>query len=186
MPFAASHSTKPDLSAALHSVCEGIAAGLNGTSPDLSFLFVSHAHADSFEQLASSVCEKSGTRVLLGCTGETIVGGSEEIESGPAISLWAAVLPDAEIETFHLEFSNTADGIVCVGFPSNFDDAQADVRAVFLLGEPFSAVPNSIIDRFADELPGVPLIGGMASGGTGPGSNRLFPRDAGRLESTTW
>ncbi len=31
-----------------------------------------------------------------------------------------------------------------------------------------------MIDRFADELQGVPLIGGMASGGTGPGTNRLF------------
>ncbi|MCH8830549.1 MAG: FIST C-terminal domain-containing protein [Planctomycetes bacterium] len=174
MPYAASHSAEPDLSAALDHVCEEIAAGLNGASPDISFLFVSHAHADGFEQLASSICEKSGTQFLLGCTGETIVGGSEEIESGPAISLWAAVLPDAEIETFHLEFSNTADGIVCVGFPPNLDDSKADVRAVFLLGDPFSAVPNSMIDRFADQLPGVPLIGGMASGGTGPGSNHLF------------
>jgi len=31
-----------------------------------------------------------------------------------------------------------------------------------------------MIDRFADELPGVPLIGGMASGGAVPGTNRLF------------
>ncbi len=31
-----------------------------------------------------------------------------------------------------------------------------------------------MIDRFADELPDVPLLGGMASGGSGPGMNRLF------------
>ncbi|MCH7688161.1 MAG: FIST C-terminal domain-containing protein [Planctomycetes bacterium] len=174
MSYAASYSKKPDLSAALHTVCEEIAADLNGASPDISFLFVSHAHTDSFERLASLVREQSGTRVLLGCTGEAIVGGSQEIESGPAISLWAAVLPDAEIETFHLQFSSTADGIVCLGLPSNLDDAKAEARAVFLLGEPFSAVPNSLIDRFEDELPGVPLIGGMASGGVGPETNRLF------------
>ncbi len=97
MAYAASYSTESDLSAALNSVCEEIAADLNGASPDISFLFVSHAHADSFERLASLVREQIGTRVLLGCTGEAIVGGSQEIESGPAISLWAAVLPDAEI-----------------------------------------------------------------------------------------
>lgn len=33
-----------------------------------------------------------------------------------------------------------------------------------------------MIDRFADELPGVPLLGGMASGG-GPGENRVFLND---------
>ncbi len=174
MSYAASYSTESDLSAALNSVCEGIAADLNGASPDISFLFVSHAHADSLNVVASRVREQIGTRVLLGCTGEVIVGGSQEIESGPAISLWAAVLPDAEIETFHLQFSSTADGIVCAGLPSNPDDAKVDARAVFLLGEPASTVPNSLIDRFEDELPGVPLIGGMASGGADSETNRLF------------
>ncbi len=174
MSYAASYSKNPDLSAALHTVCEEIAADLQGVSPDISFLFVSHAHADRFESLAGLVREESGTRVLLGCTGETIVGGSEEIESGPAISLWAAVLPDARIEPFHVQFSQTADGIVCSGFPTVLTEEKTDVRAVFVMGEPFSAVPNSMIDRFADELPGVPIIGGMASGGAGPGTNCLF------------
>jgi len=174
MSFAAGCSKAPELTAALDAICDEVATGLNGTSPDLSFLFVSHAHADFFEQLARLVYEKSGSRALLGCTGETIVGGSEEIESGPAISLWSAVLPDAQIEPFHVEFSKTADGLVCDGLPSGLAAGAADVRAVFALGEPISSVPNSMIDRFADELPGVPLIGGMASGGAGPDSNHLF------------
>ena len=174
MSYAASYSKAPELSAALDAICDEVAAGLNGTSPDLSFLFVSHAHADDFERLASLVFEQSRTRVLLGCTGETIVGGSEEIESGPAISLWSAVLPDVQIEPFHVEFSKTADGLVCDGLPSGLAEGTADVRAVFILGDPFSSVPKSMIDRFADELPGVPIIGGMASGGAGPGTNRLF------------
>ena len=178
MSYAASYSKNPDLSAAVHTVCEEIAAGLQGVSPDISFLFVSHAHADRFEGLAGLVREESGTRVLLGCTGETIVGGGEEIESGPAISLWAAVLPDARIEPFHAQFSQTADGIVSTGFPADLTGEETDVRAVFVMGEPFSAAPNSIIDRFADELLGVPVIGGMASGGARPGTNCLFLNSA--------
>ena len=141
---------------------------------DIDAIFISHFHADHFEELVSLVNQQSRTRVLIGCTGETIVGGSEEIESGPAISLWSAVLPDVQIEPFHVEFSKTADGIVCDGLPSGLAEGTADVRAVFILADPFSAVPKSMIDRFADELPGVPLIGGMASGGAGSGDNRLF------------
>jgi small ligand-binding sensory domain FIST len=45
---------------------------------------------------------------------------------------------------------------------------------VFLLGEPLSTAVDQIIDRLHEELPGVPLIGGMASGGSGPGENCLF------------
>jgi len=174
MTYAAGYSIGTDISSALVAICDKIAIGLNGVDPDISFLFVSHFHADHFEELVGLVNQQSRTRVLIGCTGETIVGGSEEIESGPAISLWSAVLSDAEIVPFHLEFSRTTDGIVCSGLPAALAEGKTDVRAVFMLGEPFSAVPNSIIDRFADELSGVPLIGGMASGGTGPGTNRLF------------
>ena len=174
MTYSASHSKETDLSSAMGAMCDKIAVGLNGVPPDISFLFVSHFHADRFEQLASLVSQQSGTRVLLGCTGETIVGGGEEIETGPAISLWSGVLPDAQIETFHAEFSQTPDGIVCDGIPTEQEEGRSDVQCVFVLGEPFSSVPNSLIDRFADDLPGVPLIGGMASGGSGPDRNRLF------------
>ncbi len=176
MTYCASYSKAPDLTIALDEICDELARGrgLNGIPPDISFLFVSHSHADRFEDLASLVYQRSQTRLMLGCTGETIAGGGEEIESGPVISMWSAVLPDAEIELFHAEFSQTPDGIVCDGLPSGLAEERADVRAVFVFGEPFSADPRSLIDRLADELPGVPVIGGMASGAAGPGMNRLF------------
>jgi small ligand-binding sensory domain FIST len=44
------------------------------------------------------------------------------------------------------------------------------------LGEPFSSVPQSALDLLADQLPNVPVIGGMASGGN-PGENCLFLND---------
>lgn len=184
MPFAASCSKRSKLDAALTAVCDGIRAGMNGTAPDLSVLFVSHAHADGFDRLAALVRERTETRVLLGCTGETIIGGGEEIESGIAISLWSAVLPGAEIEPFRVEFVQTPDGIACSGLPAATPEESSsdrggeadrgDVRAVFFLGDPFSSAPQSVIDHFAAELPGVPLLGGMASGAMQPGENRLF------------
>ncbi|MEX2287046.1 MAG: FIST N-terminal domain-containing protein, partial [Planctomycetaceae bacterium] len=172
--YGASFSKAPNLSRAVTAVCDEVAAQLGGAPPDLAFLFVSHAHAERFDDVASLICRQTRTRVLLGCTGETIVGGHQEIESGPALSLWSAVLPGAQIDPFHLRFSQTVDGVVGEGFPIDMGERRADVRAVFVLGEAYSSVPSSIIDRFADELPGVPLMGGMASGDAGPGSNRLF------------
>lgn len=174
MKCSASHSRDADLATAIDDVCRQVTDELGDSPPDLSFLFVSHEHADGFDELASLVQEKSRSQILLGCTGETIVGGGEEIESGPALSLWSALLPETEVEAFQLEFSRSPDGIICEGFPSELSAGMTDVRAVFALGDPFSAVPDSIIERLSDDLPGIPLIGGMASGGTGPGENRLF------------
>jgi small ligand-binding sensory domain FIST len=45
---------------------------------------------------------------------------------------------------------------------------------VILLGDPHSSAPRSLLDHFEAECPGVPLQGGMASGGRAPGENRLF------------
>lgn len=172
--YAANHSTQPDLELAIDAICEDLARQLGGSRPDISFLFLSHAHAPDFEGLAERVMRKSGTRHLLGCTGESVAGGGEEIEHGPVVSLWSAVLPDAELDPFHLRFTRTPDGIACSGIPPIEGENPESVRAVFLFGEPFSSVPGTVIDRFAEEHPGVALVGGMASGAVESGKNRLF------------
>jgi small ligand-binding sensory domain FIST len=177
VPYAASLSQLDSLEESAISVCESVLNGLDGKSPDLAFLFVSHEHREGFPQLAELIQKRLGSRVLLGCAGETIAGNDQEIEHGPALSLWSASLPDAKLEPFHIEFERTPDGLVSEGWPDLSSEA-ADVRAVFLLGEPFSTAVDQVIDRLAEELPGVPLIGGMASGGGGPGENCLFQGDS--------
>lgn len=177
MPYAASLSQLGASSSAIDSVCSEVLEQLNGAVPDLSFIFVSHHHRAAFHELAGQVQQRLKSKVLLGCAGESIAGGEFEIENEPAISLWSAVLPEATLLPFHLEFERTPDGIVSSGWPSEFESSPDDVRAVFLLGEPFSTAIQPIIERLSTDLPGVPLIGGMASGGRGPGENALFLND---------
>jgi small ligand-binding sensory domain FIST len=110
---------------------------------------------------------------LIGCTGETIIGGEQEIESGPALSLWSAILPGARVEPFSANFERTVDGIVTSGLPS-FSSEEPDLRAVFLLADNFSSAPHTVLDHVDAEAPGVPVLGGMASGGHRAGENRLF------------
>lgn len=176
MPYAASLSVDADLVEAMRAVCGDIRRQLAGQSPDLCFLFASHAHADGFDDLPAAVRQELGARVLLGCAGETVVGSDQEIEDGPALSVWAGVLPGAEMTPFHLEFGETPDGLIATGYPDDLPELATGARAVFALGEPYSSVPDSVIDRLAEELPGVPLLGGMASGG-GPQANRVFLND---------
>ena len=176
MQYAASLSIADDLDSAVRAVCADIRKQLAGQSPNLCFLFASHAHAGGFDDLSVTIRCELGADVLLGCSGETVIGGGEEIEEGPALSLWAGVLPGATLTPFHIEFGETPDGLIATGFPDDLSECAADARALFALGEPYSSVPDSVIDRFADELPGVPLLGGMASGG-GPGANRVFLND---------
>ncbi len=172
MPFAAAVSEKTNLNAAIQEAVD-IVAGELGRTPDLTIAFVTHHHAKSFSTLAATIRDRVGGGIVLGCTGETVIGGSHEHEDGPAISLWSGVLPGADLLPFQLEFAETPDGVMCGGLPDDLGTDLANTRAVLLLGEPFSSVPQSALDLLADELPGVPVVGGMASGGN-PGENRLF------------
>ena len=176
MPFAAALSNRPKLASAIEEIGLAIATELGGVEPDLAFVFVSHHYVTRFADLAASLKEALGAKLLLGCTGETVIGGSRECEDGPALSVWCASMPDATLTPFELSFEETPDGLLCSGLPEDLAEHRAETRAVFLLGDPFTSLPQSVIDLVADELPGTPLIGGMASGG-GPGENRLFFND---------
>ena len=87
-----------------------------------------------------------------------------------------ACLPDCEIETFHIAFERTQDGLLATGAPSAESGTSAS-RAAFLLGDPFSCSVDSMLSHFAAEFPGLPVLGGMASGASAPGENRLFLND---------
>ena len=173
MPYAANLSQLESLDDAVAAVCDSVLDQLSGQRPQLSCVFVSHEHRDRFPELAESIQSRIGTEILLGCAGETVAGNDREIEHGPALSLWSAVLPDVTLEPFHVEFERTADGIISDGWPE-LTGQISEVRAVLLLGEPFTTDVDQVIGHFAEHLPTVPLIGGMASGGGGPGQNALF------------
>lgn len=173
MPFAASLSTARSLDNAAAAVCADIQSQLGGAAPDLTFLFLSAHHVESCESLAETIQGRLKTRVLLGSSGETVIHGSREVEEGPALALWSAVLPGATLDPFHVSFQKTPDGLASQGFPDPPENVD-DVRAVLFLGEPYSTPSDSVIERIAEDFPGVPLIGGMASSTRHPGTNRLF------------
>lgn len=176
MPFAAAFSNRPSLKSAIDETSQVIATTLGGQSPDLACVFVSHHYAARFEEVADHLQSALGAKMLIGCTGDSIVGGSTEFEDEPALSVWCAVLPGASLTTFQLTFEQTPDGLLCSGLPDDLGEHLDETRVVLFLGDPFSSLPQSVLDLLADELPGVPVVGGMSSGG-GPGENRLFLYD---------
>ena len=60
---------------------------------DLVFLFASAAYARDFPALVRRAREATNARVLVGCSGQGIVGPGSEVENEPAVSLLALSLP---------------------------------------------------------------------------------------------
>ncbi|MBV9124340.1 MAG: FIST C-terminal domain-containing protein [Planctomycetes bacterium] len=177
MPFAAALSTQPDPARALDEVCAHTLEHFAGP-PDLVLLFFSMHHAEAAERLAGTAQERLGARCLLGCCGEAIVGNDREIEQEPALSLWLGRWSGrVELESFHLMLEETFDGYSLLGWPDRIETVDAPGSILLLLGDPFSFPTDAFLNRVNETYPGLRVVGGMASGGRGPGQSRLLLGD---------
>jgi small ligand-binding sensory domain FIST len=82
-------------------------------------------------------------------------------------------LPGAQVVPVRLEFERTPDGGTFAGWPEEGDELAADGASLILLGEPFSFPADALLERLNEDLPGLHVFGGMASGGYQPGQNRV-------------
>ena len=165
-------ATGPDLLGAADTAVKQAIAPLD-RRPDLACVFVCGDDPDLVAEAAHRAMRAADARTVLGCTASGVIGGSRGVEETNAVSAWTGVLPNARLEPFRLETMRTEERLVVLGMPEARDD---DVVGV-LLADPYSFPVDAFVERSGDVLPGLPLVGGLASGGGGPGSVRMFIDD---------
>ncbi|WP_119727316.1 FIST signal transduction protein [Thermomonospora amylolytica] len=164
----------PDLTGAAESSVRQALAPLTAP-PDLVCVFMVAEDSDAVAQAArraAAVAREAGARVVVGCNGSGVIGGSRGVEETSAVSAWAGSLPEARLEAFRLETLRAEDRLVVVGMPEGHDD---DVVGM-LLADPYSFPVDAFVERSAEAMPGLPLVGGLA-GGLGAGRTRLLLND---------
>ncbi len=171
--FITAFSTSEDIDAAVEQVCAEIRLQLAGAA-DLALVFMSSHFAERAEQIAAAVCDAARTENVLGCTGESIVAGDQEIEGQPALSVWVAQMSGVRVRPIHLAFERTPDGGIFSGWPQELADGPPAGSTLLLLGDPFSFPADILIAQLNEADAAAPVIGGMASGGWGPGQNKLL------------
>ena len=158
--------------AAAAAVREARSGPLGPAEVDLAYIFLSPAHLDEAEAAAEAVRAELAPRHLLGCVAEGVVGRMRELEEGPAVAVWAGVLPGAEIECFHAAAVQTENGIAVTGFP-RLDDPTL----VAMLVDPFTFPTGPFLARLNETHERIPLVGGIAAGGRRPGAQALIVDD---------
>jgi small ligand-binding sensory domain FIST len=173
MQFSSAISTAASTSAALRDVCQTARERLE-RAPDLAVLFATHHHATEFASLPARACDLLGTEQLVGCAAEAVAGVGREVEDRPAISLWLATFPGGAVRPMHLRFERTPEGGVFAGWPNDLPQPWPASSSLLLIGEPFTFPADVLLERLNEDHPETTVFGGMASGGAGPGHNRLF------------
>ena len=131
---------------------------------DLVLLFCSGMHLDEPQVLLDAVHDVLAPGTLAGCGAAGVLGAGREIEDATAVSVWAAHLGDGHAEAFHASVEHRDDAVAISGFPT-FSDASA----VILLPDPFTFPTERVLAELPASAPGVPILGGVASGRVGEG-----------------
>jgi small ligand-binding sensory domain FIST len=149
-------------------------AGLEGEPADVAVVFATGGHLVAPEATLEGVHEGLAPRALVGCGAGGVVEGRREIEGGTAVSVWAAVFDGGEARPFHARAAEEPDGSVAIiGFPELSGAAGA-----ILLPDPWTFPTDALLHELARRAPGVPVIGGVASGESPDGGSALFFGDA--------
>lgn len=153
-------STLTDSVAAAREAGRRAVEALDGEIPDLSVFFHSPHHLDNLDEAVAAMMEEVAPGPLIGCTTEAALGEGLEVEDGPSMSVWTAHLGGAPVESFSVSVEQMPDGEAIVGFP--LIDKLA--RGVLLLADPYSFPILDLLAQLSADYPGMPVVGGMASG----------------------
>jgi small ligand-binding sensory domain FIST len=168
-------STNEDGREAARAALDAALAPLGDRPADLVFLFVSPQHEDVQRAIIDVATERVGGATVLGCSAGGVIGGRREIEDAPAVAAWAASLPGIGVQPFRLTFQREDDHAIVEGLEDLPSPDEEPV--IVMLADPFSFPADVLLDHLNDTGAGVPIVGGMASGGLEAGRNSLYFND---------
>jgi small ligand-binding sensory domain FIST len=170
---ALSHTSDADLAAA--EAADAAAVEL-GAACELAVVFVAAEQAAGLDAVGAAVAARLAPTVLVGAVTQGVIGPGEEVETGPAVVVFAAGGPDGggastAIQPFRAwSLRPPEGGMVVAGWP---DTRPGDLTLV--LADPYSFPATEVAARLSRERPDQPLVGGLVTGG--PGNSALLLDD---------
>ena len=171
--FASALSQHPIAATAVGEAAGELLEQLNGEGCDLAVCFASTHHVGAFEDIGPALRDILEPRVLVGGTAVAVVGGPHEVEETPALTVFAARLDGATLTPVTLRVQETPDGAALTGWPS----LERPPASLLLFADPFTFPVDAFLQRVNRDLPGLQIIGGLASAAGSPGGNRLVLDD---------
>ena len=195
--FAHAVSTREDPAEAAAELVEQVEQGLGaGGETDLMLLFAGSGFTLRLGELIGPIRQRLRPGVLLGITTRGVLAGAKEHESEHGVAALAARLPGVALRPFswdQMDWPELVDDDgealrrrlfpehdTAAGSPPGGEAEPADLagpdacRGVLMFADPFTCPTVRLLPAFERALPGATIVGGMASAGTRPASNRLL------------
>jgi small ligand-binding sensory domain FIST len=144
-------------------------AQLGAERADLVVVFAAGGHLAEPGASLEAVHEMLVPDALIGCGAGGVLGAGRELEDGTGIAVWAAALDGGEASTVRVRTEPVDEGLAVTGLA----DLSGAAGAV-LLPDPMAFPTEQVLAALTEHAPGVPVLGGMASGRSPDGEPVLF------------
>jgi small ligand-binding sensory domain FIST len=166
-------STVPEGRIAGLEAAAAAAAELDGEPCELVVVFASGNILSAPEAVLEAIHEVLAPETLIGCGAGGVIAHGREIEAGSAVSVFAASLGDGSASAFHAQVEELEEGTGAL--TGMVDLAGAD--GAILLADPVTFPTDAVLRFLSESSPMLPLLGGLASGGTNEDETVLFIGD---------
>ncbi|HUE39351.1 MAG TPA: FIST N-terminal domain-containing protein [Candidatus Binatia bacterium] len=174
MKWSSAVSVAADLDAAIDETVSQVRDALAAPA-DLAAVFVSPHHERRYSELPRRLARDLGARVLIGCSAGGVIGAGHEVEESPGLSVTAAVLPDVELDPFHV--ADIDELMRHESWRRMLAGSSHSTPSFVLLADPYTFDAETFIQGLDAGFPASAKIGGLASGARQPGANALYVRD---------
>jgi small ligand-binding sensory domain FIST len=174
MRFASAIVTERTIELAGQQLAARVQAQLGQMPVSLALVFLSPHFRMLASELADILRITLQPEVLLGCTGEGVIGPDQEIEREPAIAVVAAHLPGVELKPFTLHSMDWRSTLAQAETFRSLVNPPDETKLVLMLADPFTTPMDAVLNAFNAYYPDLPVIGGMASGSLRAGGNALL------------
>lgn len=141
---------------------------------DLALFFAHPYYASEFRYLMEQIKIVTGARVLIGCTGQGIIGRTREAEGAPAMSLLVMTLPGARLRPFHIAQPQLAQLETPEDWHAHTRVGPSVPKGWLLFADPYRLDCEALVNGLSAAYPGVPVIGGLASGDPAAQRTQVF------------
>jgi len=166
-----------DTRTAAWGVADRLASDLAG-SPALAVVIASFHHAAALPEAVRIVRETTDAGSILAMTACGVLAGVDEHHSGPALTAFGLGGPGIRARSFAFDHMDGPADVWSRQLVRSRLRLASPPRVVGLFGDPFSPGSASLPRAVEATVPaGTPLMGGLVSGGSQPGTNVLVADD---------
>ena len=142
----------------------GVHARIRHAPTTLALIFIPPGLFDDAQEILAAVREETGVQHLLGASANSMIAGAEEIEDSRSLALGLYSLPGARLQTVH--FSQRQVDEWNGGGYWHLESRQTaeSLNSWLVFADPFSLDAERWLRQWNDAFPGIPIMGGLASG----------------------